>query len=93
MTNLLPEHRFKCEYIPSEVKNGRQTLRQQKEKRKILIKEANIDTIEELQNLAYILIQYMIDCNQKRIEVSKTEIEDLIEADFISLDDYIFEVK
>lgn len=68
-------------------------MRQQKEKRKILIKEANIDTIEELQNLAYILIQYMIDCNQKRIEVSKTEIEDLIEADFISLDDYIFEVK
>lgn len=38
-------------------------------------------------------MQYMIDCNQKRIEVSKTEIEELIEADFISLDDYIFEVK
>ncbi len=58
-----------------------------------MVKQASIDTIEELQNLAYILMQYMIDCNQKRVEVSKTEIEELIEGDFISLDDYIFELK
>lgn len=35
----------------------------------------------------------MIDCNQKRVEVERKEIEKLIEADFIQLDDYIFEVK
>lgn len=30
MTNLLPDHRFKCEYLPEEPKNMRQTLRPQK---------------------------------------------------------------
>ena len=35
----------------------------------------------------------MIDLNQRRVNVVREEIEDLIEADFISLDDYIFQVK
>ena len=39
------------------------------------------------------LLQYMMDLNQRRVGVVKKEIEDLIEADFISLDDYIFQIK
>lgn len=39
------------------------------------------------------LLQYMMDLNQRRVGVIKKEIEDLIEADFISLDDYIFQMK
>ena len=46
--------------------------------RKIIVKETNIETIEEVQNLGFILMQYMIDCNQKRMEVSRKGIEQLI---------------
>ena len=38
-------------------------------------------------------MQYIIELNQKRAFVNKDEIEDLIEVDFISLDDYIFQMK
>lgn len=62
-------------------------------KRKINIKEASIDSDEELRNHAFVMLQNMMDLNQRRAVAVREEIEDLIEADFISLDDYIFQLK
>lgn len=39
------------------------------------------------------MMQYMMDLNEYRSEISKNDIENLIEDDFISLDDYIFKIK
>lgn len=58
-----------------------------------MVKASNVDSEEEMKNSAYILMQYMMDLNEKRVEVSKDDIENLIEEDFISLDDYIFQIK
>ena len=38
-------------------------------------------------------MQYMMDLNEFRSQISKDDIENLIEDDFISLDDYIFKMK
>lgn len=38
-------------------------------------------------------MQYMMDLNEYKTEISKNDIENLIEDDFISLDDYIFKMK
>lgn len=38
-------------------------------------------------------MQYMMDLNECRTEISKIDIENLIEDEFVSLDDYIFKVK
>ena len=38
-------------------------------------------------------MQYMMDLNECRTEISKDDIENLIEDEFVSLDDFIFKVK
>lgn len=38
-------------------------------------------------------MQYMMDLNECQCEISKSDIEGLIEDEFISLDNYIFKVK
>lgn len=59
----------------------------------MIIKEPSVDSEVELRNHAYMLVQYMINVNQKRLKQNKAAIEAIIEADFISLDDYIFDIK
>lgn len=39
------------------------------------------------------LVQYLLNLNQKRTRPNKAAIEAIIETDFISLDDYIFEIR
>jgi|JI8StandDraft_1071087.scaffolds.fasta_scaffold1302358_1 hypothetical protein len=57
------------------------------------IKEPSVDNESELRNHAYMLIQYLLSQNQRRLRPNKAAIESTIEADFISLDDYIFDIK
>lgn len=59
----------------------------------MIIKEPSVDNETELRNHAYMLVQYMVNVNQKRMRQNKEAIEAIIEADFISLDDYIFDIK
>lgn len=89
LTRVLPENSLKCTFMPEEWPDQSAQVT----KRKLIVKETVIESDEELRNHALILLQYMMDLNQKRVTVVYEEIEDLIEADFISLDDYIFKVK
>lgn len=89
LSGVLPEHPFKCAFIPDVFPIDSHNLN----KRKLIVKEASVDSEEELRNHTFMLLQYLMDLNQQRVSFVRKDIENLIEADFISLDDYIFELK
>jgi hypothetical protein len=53
----------------------------------------NVEKESDLHSKVLFLSQYMIANNEFRTEVEKSEIKNWIEADFISLDDYIFKIN
>ena len=62
-------------------------------KRNIIIKEDKIDDIELLKAKALALSQYMIINNSQKESVNVKEVEELIESDFLTLDEFIYKVK
>jgi|JI6StandDraft_1071083.scaffolds.fasta_scaffold11589_6 hypothetical protein len=61
--------------------------------RNIIIKEDKIDDIELLKAKALALSQYMIINNSQKESVNVKEVEELIESDFLTLDEFIYKVK
>lgn len=61
--------------------------------RNIIIKEDKIDDIELLKAKALALSQYMIINNSQKETVNVKEVEELIESDFLTLDEFIYKVK
>jgi len=59
----------------------------------MIIKKTYSESDEEVKECALLLMQYMMDLNECRTEISKDDIENLIEDEFVSLDDFIFKVK
>lgn len=88
--NVLPKSSYMCSYISA---SKDQVASYEPPHRKLIIKEPSVESDNELRNHAYILVQYMLSQNQRRTKQNKDDIEGVIEADFISLDDYIFGVK
>eukprot|EP01017_Pseudomicrothorax_dubius_P047704 TRINITY_DN8599_c0_g1_i4.p1 TRINITY_DN8599_c0_g1~~TRINITY_DN8599_c0_g1_i4.p1 ORF type:complete len:176 (-),score=58.02 TRINITY_DN8599_c0_g1_i4:144-671(-) len=64
----------------------------QKKKRQIIMTQTNVESDIEIKNKALWLCKYLITVNEFRTEVEPIEIENQIEGDFISLDDYIFKM-
>jgi len=64
-----------------------------KMQRKIVMTMTNVDDEIEIKAKALFLIQYLIQQNEFRTEVDPHQIESLLEGDFISLDDYIFNIN
>lgn len=51
-----------------------------------------VESEEELEECALKLTQYLIHLNELRTEVDFEQVEELIENDFIHLDEFIFKV-
>ncbi|KRW99885.1 hypothetical protein PPERSA_12561 [Pseudocohnilembus persalinus] len=64
-----------------------------KNKRSILLKDPLVSDENELKLKVMFFCQYMININQQRLEIEENEIESVIEDDFITLDDYIFQLS
>ncbi|CAD8052257.1 unnamed protein product [Paramecium primaurelia] len=66
-------------------------------KKKRLVKIKDVQEVQEfeskLRQQALYLCQHLIDINQQRVEVSPQSLEEIIEAEFISLDDYISRIQ
>ncbi|CAD8058712.1 unnamed protein product [Paramecium sonneborni] len=66
-------------------------------KKKRLVKIKDIQEFQEfeskLRQQALYLCQHLIDINQQRMEVNPQSLEEIIEAEFISLDDYISRIQ
>lgn len=62
-------------------------------KRKLIVKKSFVESEEEVKENGLLLMQYMMDLNECRAEIEKAEIDRVIEEDFITLDDYIFQVR
>jgi hypothetical protein len=63
------------------------------EKRHLIIKEDKIDDIELLKTKALLLSSYLIASNGYRMKFDMREVEELIDNDFLNLDEFIFKVK
>jgi hypothetical protein len=63
------------------------------EKRHLIIKEDKIDDIELLKTKALLLSSYLVASSGCRMTFDMREVEELIENDFLNLDDFIFKVK
>jgi len=63
-----------------------------KVERKIVMTMSHVDDEVEIKAKALFLIQYLIQQNEFRTQVDPDQVESLIEGDFISLDDYIFNI-
>lgn len=51
-----------------------------------------MDSEEELEEVALKLTQYLIHLNELRTQVDYEQVEELIENDFIHLDEFIFKI-
>lgn len=89
--SLMPKNSYRCTFIPT-LQEG-ENAPYEPPQRKMNIKEPSVDSENELRSHAYMLIQYLLMQNQRRVKPNKAAIESTIEADFISLDDYIFDIK
>lgn len=76
---------YQFDYINQEFNENIQKT-YPKEKRKIIISESFIQNEEQLNKKVLELSQYLIQINEKRLEVDYGDAESLIEQDFISLD-------
>jgi len=65
----------------------------EKVERKIIVTQTHVRGEAEIQEQALNLIQYLIQQNEFRTQVDPNEVENLIEGDFISFDDYIFDIR
>lgn len=59
----------------------------------MIIKEDKIDDIELLKTKALLLSSYLIASNGHRLQFEMREVEELIDSDFLNLDEFIFKVK
>ncbi len=59
----------------------------------MIIKEDKIDDIQLLNTKALLLSSYLINNNEQRMKFEMGEIEELIENDFLNLDEFIFKFK
>jgi hypothetical protein len=59
----------------------------------LIIKEDKIDDIQLLNTKALLLSSYLINNNEQRMKFEMGEIEELIENDFLNLDEFIFKFK
>lgn len=89
MTNALPCNRLRCKFVPEKMDYPVNGL----VKRRLIVKKTYVESEEDLRENALLLMQYMMELNECRCEISKDDIESLIEDEFVSLDDYIFKVK
>ena len=89
LTGVLPANRLRCKFIPEKPEQPQTGI----VKRRLIVNKTYIDSEEDLHESALLLMQYMMDLNECRCDISKNDIESLIEDEFISLDDYIFKVK
>jgi hypothetical protein len=63
------------------------------EKRHLIIKEDKIDDIELLKTKALLLSSYLVASSACRMQFDMREVEELIENDFLNLDEFIYKVK
>eukprot|EP01016_Furgasonia_blochmanni_P038515 TRINITY_DN4669_c0_g1_i1.p1 TRINITY_DN4669_c0_g1~~TRINITY_DN4669_c0_g1_i1.p1 ORF type:complete len:646 (+),score=181.01 TRINITY_DN4669_c0_g1_i1:128-1939(+) len=89
ISNTIPED-FKINY-----KNTQNEVQKEyaKRKRGIIMTQTSVEDEIEIKNKALALCQYMMSNNEFRSVVDSSEVENLIEGDFISLDDYIFNLQ
>jgi hypothetical protein len=59
----------------------------------LIIKEDKIDDIELLNTKALLLSSYLVNSNEQRMKFEMREIEELIDNDFLNLDEFIFKFK
>ena len=52
--------------------------------------QTSVQTQEEITHKALFFCSYLTECNEFRYEVDETQMQNVIEKDFIHLDDYIF---
>jgi hypothetical protein len=90
LTNALPSNRLRCKFMPEKSDELDQTFMVN---RRLIVKKTNMENEDELKEYCVLLMQYMMDLNEFTSQISKDDIENLIEDDFISLDDYIFKMK
>jgi len=86
---MLPNSRLRCKFLPEPAFPPENRI----VKRRMIIKKTYSESDEEVKEYALLLMQYMMDLNECRTEISKDDIENLIEDEFVSLDDFIFKVK
>jgi len=83
--NCIPED---CRIPYKNVQMHKQTS-YQKQKRKIIVTQSNVESESEIRAKAIELCEYLMQANELRTEVDPDSIELMMERDFISLDDYI----
>jgi hypothetical protein len=57
------------------------------------VKKSFVNSEEEMKESGLLLMQYMMDLNECRAEIDRSEIDRVIEEDFITLDHYIFQIR
>ncbi|CAK55597.1 unnamed protein product (macronuclear) [Paramecium tetraurelia] len=62
------------------------------QKREIIIKQIKVDGQQQLEEISLQLCNYLVQLNSIRIYTANEDIEDLIENDFIQLDQFIYEI-
>jgi len=62
----------------------------QKVRRNIIITQSKVDVELEIRSKAIVLCKYLMHINEFRTDVNMESVENVMELDFISLDDFIF---
>ncbi|KAL4450958.1 hypothetical protein ABPG74_021280 [Tetrahymena malaccensis] len=83
---------YQLDYINSINDNEIQT-NFDKDQRKIIVTESQVENEGELNSKVLYLCQYLIDINHKRLSIDNELLEQVIEQDFIELNKFIFEIK
>ena len=76
ITNCLPNSRFRCKFLPEKVEN--ELLGPKLHKRRLIVKKSFVNSEEEVKESGLLLMQYMMDLNECRTEIDRSEIDRVI---------------
>lgn len=89
--NCLPSQEFKIQYVNFQYADEVQTTYKKKQ-RKLIMVQSKFEDEMQLKTQALYLCQYMISNNEYRCDVEESQIESLIEDEFLAMDEFILKL-
>ena len=80
-------------FLPPDVKVVKEDDWPEVKEGHLIIKEDNIEDVDLLKTKALALSNYLVASNGCRFKFDMREVEELINSDFLNLDEFIYKVK
>lgn len=92
IANCLPAKEFRFSYLNAESTTAPQTAPHEQKPRKLIMVQSKFEDEQQLRIQALYLCQYIISSNEQNDRLEESQIESLIEDEFLAMDEFILKL-